>query len=107
MGYSGAMVLLFVPIVVWATRGTGITPGAYWDSIKRPLIAGALAGGAAWLVRLFFQNALAPIWLLAIELAIMSSVYVGLLIFVMGLKDFYLDLVKQIVQRKVASSVEG
>ena len=106
MGYSAAMLLLFVPIVAWATHGTGITASAYWDSIKRPLMAGAVAGGAGWLVRFFFQSALAPVLLLSLELTISFPVYAVLLLFVMGQKDFYADLANQILKRREASPAE-
>jgi O-antigen/teichoic acid export membrane protein len=106
LGYSAAMVLLFVPIVAWATHGTGITAGAYWDSIRRPLSSGAIAGGIGWFVQFFFQRALAPIPLLAFELSSLSAVYAGILLFVMGQKAFYVDLVSHLLQRGERSPVE-
>jgi len=99
-GYSSAMVLLFVPIAVWATRGTGITTRDYWESIKRPLVSGIGGGAAGWLVHLTAQGSFTPVTLLALELTITSTVYGGILLFVMGQKDFYFDLVTQIVQRR-------
>jgi PST family polysaccharide transporter len=101
-GYSSAMVLLFVPIVAWATHGTGITAGAYWDSIKRPLLSGAIGGGAGWLVQVFFQATLAPISLLVLELTISFAVYAGLLLFAMGQQRVYADLLSHLFQRKQA-----
>jgi hypothetical protein len=97
------MVLLFVPIVAWAKYGTGITAGAYWDSVKRPLISGAIGGGAGWLVQFFFHSALAPVPLLALELTVSFAVYGGLLLFIMGQKPFYVDLAKQILKPAAAS----
>jgi O-antigen/teichoic acid export membrane protein len=103
LGYSAAMVLLFVPIVAWAKYGTGITAGAYWDSVKRPLTSGAIGGGAGWLVQVFFHSALAPAPLLALELTVSFAVYGGLLLFIMGQKAFYIDLAKQILKPGAAS----
>src|SRR5207245_6184001 len=51
LGYSTAMVLLVVPIVAWAKHGTGMTAWDCLNSIKRPLVAGAVAGAAGWLFR--------------------------------------------------------
>jgi O-antigen/teichoic acid export membrane protein len=105
LGYSSAMVLLLVPIVVWATHGTGITVNAYWDSVKQPLISGAAAGAVGWLVPVFFQTTMAPVPLLAFELCILSLAYVGMLLFVMGQKSFYVDLLAHTFQRRMRSSV--
>ena len=101
-GYSAAMVLLFVPMVGWAIHGTGIKPRDYWDSIKQPLMSGAIAGAAGWLVRFLFHAALTPIPLLTLEVTISFLVYAGILLFVMGQKDMYVDLVGQLFQRRRA-----
>lgn len=100
LGYSAAMVLLFVPLVAWTKHGTGITTGDYLDCIKRPLIAGALGGAAAWLFKTALHNTLAPIPLFLIGLAIFFAVYAGLLLFAMGQRAVYADLLSNIFQRK-------
>jgi len=105
LGYSAAMLLLFVPIVAWATHGTGITAASYWDSVKRPLIAGMIGGGIGWLLSLPFR-ALAPITLLAVELTTSFAVYVVCLLFVMGQKEFYVDLVRHLMRRRQEATVE-
>ena len=102
VGYSSAMVLLFVPIVAWATHGTGITARSYWDSIKRPLVAGAIGGAAGWFVHLFFHASLAPLPLLLLELMISVAVYAGIFLFVMGQQTIYADLLRQLFQRRHA-----
>ncbi len=99
LGYSTAMVLLGVPLVAWAKYGTGITTRDYWDSVKGPLISGAVGGAAGWLVRLLLHVALGPIPLLAFELTTSFIVYAGILLFVMGQKNFYADLLSNLLQR--------
>jgi hypothetical protein len=100
LGYSAAMVLLFIPVVIWAKHGTGITSRNYWDAVKQPLISGVIAGAAGWLVHAKYSDTLSPIPLLSIELGVSALVYFGWMLFVMGQKDFYFDLVKTIVQRR-------
>jgi O-antigen/teichoic acid export membrane protein len=107
LGYSLAMVLLAVPAVAWAIHGTGITNRDYWDCIKRPLLAGAIAGVTAWLIQFFFKNALTSVPLLAIESIFFCAAYGGFLLFVMGQKDFYVDLAKHILNRREPSPVEA
>ena len=99
MGYSAAMVLLFVPIVAWAIHGTGITAREYWDAVKRPLIAGVCGGVAGWLVQAGCRNSLSSIPLLTAEFGTSSLVYVIVLLFVMGQKNFYFDVARQIFNR--------
>lgn len=106
LGYSTAMVLLAVPLIAWAKHGTGITFGDYWDCIKRPFAAGVLGGLAGWLVQFFFKEALTPLPLLALEMIAFSAVYAGLLFFVMGQKDFYVDLARHILRPSEASALE-
>ena len=97
-----AMVLLFVPVVAWAIYGTGVTAGSYWEAIRHPLISGVVAGAVGWFVQMLCRNVLTPIPLLTLEVGVSLPIYAGVLLFVMGQKDFYFDLVKQIIQRRQA-----
>ena len=108
MGYSAAMLVLVGPLVAWAKHGTGITTADYWDCIKRPLIAGALGGAAGWIFRLVCQNSLVPALLLISEVTISFGVYALLLLFVMGQKDFYVDLLNHTFRRNkpVAAGID-
>jgi O-antigen/teichoic acid export membrane protein len=99
MGYSAAMLVLIGPLVVWAKHETGITTADYWDCIKRPLIAGALGGAAGWIFRFVCHSTLGPALLLVSEVTIFFGVYTLLLLFVMGQKNFYADLLNQIFRR--------
>jgi len=107
VGYSSAMVLLFVPIVAWATYGTGITARAYWNAVKRPLAAGFLGGFAGWLFQRLCADQLAPLPLLVLELTISCSAYGAILLFAMGEKDFYFDLVRQILPQRQNKAAEA
>jgi len=102
-GYSAAMVVLFLPIVAWATHGSGITLRAYWEAVRPPLISGAMAGGCAWLVHTWSKVGLRPIPLLILELTVSALIYSGIMLYVMRQKEFYFDLVKNILQQKQPS----
>ncbi len=107
MGYSAAMVLLFVPIVAWAIYGTGITSRTYWAAIKKPLTAGVIGGLLAWLFRLWLAGNLTPLALLAAELTMSSVAYTGILLFVMGEKEFFLDLARQLRFRRQNEGIDA
>jgi O-antigen/teichoic acid export membrane protein len=98
LGYSAAMITLFVPIVAWAKHGTGITTHDYWNSVKQPLVSGILAGAVGWLVHVSCGDSFAPIPLLALELGAAATSYVACLLIVMGQKEFYFDLARQIIR---------
>jgi PST family polysaccharide transporter len=100
-GYSVAMLLLWVPMVAWAKHGTGVTTADYWDCIKRPLIAGAAGGIAGWIFKSACQGVLTPSFLLIAELGISFGVYALLLLYAMGQKPMYADLIRQLAHRKV------
>ena len=106
-GYSSAMVILFVPVVAWAIHGTGITANMYWNAIKRPLCSGFLAGLIGWGFRYFFSAALKPLPLLVLEFGVSFLVYVAVLLFVMGEKELYFDLIKQLLPQKRKEAVAG
>lgn len=100
MGYSIAMLLLLIPVVAWATWGTGITAGLYWSSVQRPVISGVLGGLAGWLVQRSFQAALKPAPMLVLELTVATAVYAVMLLFVFGQREFFLDLTRQFLRRR-------
>jgi O-antigen/teichoic acid export membrane protein len=107
MGYSTAMVLLVVPLVAWAKHGTGVSTGDYWDCISRPLLSGVLGAGAGWLFKSALHGSLATIPLLIGGLTISFAVYAVLLLFVLGQKDLYADMLRQIFARNRAVPAEG
>ena len=106
LGYSAAMVLLAVPLIAWAKYETGITTADYWDAVKRPLISGAVGGIAGWLSKSAFHESLGPITILTVGLTVSFGIYAGLLLFVMGQKRVYADLLTHLLHRdgQVASN---
>lgn len=107
LGYSAAMLILIAPCVAWSMRGTGITARDYLDSIKDPLLAAFFGGVVGWLVRLLIGGALSALSLLAIELFCFSATYIGTLFFVLGQKDFYIDIARNLLQRRDRSLSEA
>jgi len=107
LGYSVALILMVGPIIAWAKHGTGISTADYWDCIKRPLMAGVLGGAAGWLFKVYFQGTLASIPLVLLELSISFGVYGLLLMFAMGQKDVYIDLLRQMLPRSRSVKAES
>jgi len=106
MGYSAAMILLLVPLVAWSTYGTSITFPAYWAAVRNPLFAGLMGGLAGWIFKRWSSGNLAPLPLLILELTISFLVYAGILLFALNEKNFYFDLVRQIVPQRQNSTAK-
>ena len=94
-----AMVILFIPLIAWAKHGTGVTNRDYWDCIKRPLVAGAIAGAAAWAVQYALRNTLPAFPLFAVGVSVLGAIYLGLLLFVMGQREVYAELLTHLFRR--------
>ena len=99
LGYSTAMVLLVAPVVAWSKHGTGVTTWDYWNSIRRPLAAGAIASAVGWLFKVACESALTPVSLVILGLTILLGVYAWILLIVMGQKSSYADLLSHLFQR--------
>jgi PST family polysaccharide transporter len=98
-GFSAAMALLVVPIVAWWMYGTGITAGDYWDSVRRPLISGFIAGAAGWGLNAAWGEVLSPLPRLTLGMGVLFGVYAVVLLVIMGQKGLYDELLKQAFQR--------
>lgn len=99
LGYSGAMVALFVPLVVWSIHRTEISIRDYWQSISRPLFAGVIGSAAGLLLRFALQGRLSAVPLLIVGLIVCFTVYACFLLFVMGQKEMYVDLLSHFLRR--------
>jgi hypothetical protein len=93
-GFSIAMVVLVLPIIFWAKRGTLISNGDIFKTVAVPLTS-ALAGAvAAWAAR-GLVGQVQPVFLkLVAECTILFGVYSLVLLFVMKQKSVYLDLMR-------------
>jgi PST family polysaccharide transporter len=105
IGYSAAMVLLFIPLIAWAKHGTGVSNRDYWDAIKRPLIAGFIAGAAGWCAQYALRNSLPSLPLFAVAFSVMGAIYLGILLFAMGQRAEYTELLTHLFARKSEAAV--
>jgi len=94
IGYSAAMVLGIVPISAWAVHGTVISIWDILQALSRPLISSVVAAAIAFGVHLFYGALLPLLPRLLLESALFGATYLGVLLFVVGQKSFYLDLLR-------------
>lgn len=103
LAYSTVMLLWVVPHVAWGLHGTVVSLRDIAVVVSKPLISGIVAAGFAYVARLILPQLMPRLPQLVLESAILMAIYLGMLLFVMGQKHFYLDLLRGF---KKASPVE-
>jgi len=92
-GISIAMLAWTAPHLVWATRGTGIDWREMLATTLSPLLSSLVAAAVAFLVLRVVGPEVSP-WLRLISGGgFLATVYVIALLYVMGEKSFYVDLI--------------
>jgi O-antigen/teichoic acid export membrane protein len=98
VGYSAAMLLIFIPIAAWSKQGTAIAWSDLWNVTKKPFLAGLLAAVVGLGVKIAFGGSLAPILALALGVGLVFTVYACALVG-MGQKKLYLDLLAELISK--------
>jgi O-antigen/teichoic acid export membrane protein len=99
LAYSATMMLCVIPLIAWAVKGTVISVGDILMTVGRPLISSVIGALLALGAHIAFRNLLAALPLLVMECSILLGVFTGILFYVMGQKDFYLNLLQGFRQR--------
>ena len=94
LAYSTVMALWVVPHIAWCVHGTPVSLRDIGRVLRGPLLSGLVAGMAAFALQSFYGQLLSPLIRLLLGGTIFLSVYVSVLLFIMGQRLFYLDLVK-------------
>ena len=93
--YSATMMLWIVPIIAWCVHGTMISFRDVLLTVSRPLVSIIPAGALAFGVSLLFsRQGLALFPRLILESVVLFIVYFGVLLFIVGQKSFFLDLLR-------------
>src|SRR5258705_1361777 len=91
--FSSAMTLWLVPHILWCIHGTNISFQDILDVVKRPVISATVAGAVACAVQFQYGQTLSALVRLIIGCGVLFGVYAVMLLYVMGQKAFYIDLV--------------
>jgi O-antigen/teichoic acid export membrane protein len=94
LGYSLAMALWVVPHIAWCIHGTVISFRDVVQVLSRPLISGMVALVLPCLVQFSYGRTFSPLPRLVVGLTLFIGVYVVMLLYAMGQKGFYWDLVR-------------
>jgi len=90
--YSATMALWVVPHIAWCVHGTIISLRDILLVLSRPLLSGVVAAAIPFALQFSYGHLLLPLPRLVIGGGIFLSIYLVMLLQVMGQKWFYLDL---------------
>jgi PST family polysaccharide transporter len=97
--YSAVLALWLVPHMVWCIRGTTISWRDIVKASGQPFISAIVAAAVAFVAQLFYGPLFSPFFRLLLGGGILLLAYLGMLLYVMGQKEFYLDLLRGLKQR--------
>jgi len=106
LGYSVAMALWIVPNIVWCVHGTLISVWDVFRVVVRPLLSGIVAAGCPLAMLFVHSRFLSPLPRLVIGVIVFSAIYVAMLLYVLGQKSLYLDLLRSL-RKSPAAEAEG
>ncbi len=92
--YSVMMVVCAIPLISWAVRGTAISVRDILVTLSRPLLSGIVAAALVFGLQFWYGPYLSPLPRLVLGVALVLAGYLGMLLYVMGQKLFYLDVIR-------------
>jgi O-antigen/teichoic acid export membrane protein len=99
IGFSTAMTLLIVPMTIYGVRGTVVSFRDVMGAVRQPLISGLAAATVAFAMQFLYAQSLSPILRLSLGCTILFLGYGGMLLYVMGQKTFYINLLRGLTSR--------
>ncbi len=96
--YSAMMLVFAFPMITWSIHGTVISVSDILLTVSRPLLSGAVAAGLAIGLQFWYGPLLSPLPRLVLGVALMLAGYLGMLLYVMGQKFFYLDILRGVLK---------
>jgi PST family polysaccharide transporter len=94
LAYSVAMTLWLIPHLLWCMHGTMISLRDLVPVVGRPLASAMVAVAFTYIVQSLYAQSLAPLPRLVLGCGILLLVYLWMLLFVMGQKALFLDLLR-------------
>jgi len=103
--YSTALLLWLIPQLIWCVHGTMLKPMDLAIAVGPSLIAGAAAAVFTWSAPLWITDVSSPVVRLAIGACITFVPYYCMLLFVLGQKAMYFDLIRELLGLTLSSGI--
>jgi PST family polysaccharide transporter len=97
--YSTVMTLWLVPHIAWCIHGTMISSRDILKVSSQPFLSAIVAAAVAFVAQLLYGQSLSPIPRLLLGGGILLLSYLWMLLYVMGQKAFYFDLLRGLTKR--------
>jgi hypothetical protein len=97
------MSVLVIPMIAWATHGTVISLRSVLLAVRAPFVSALVATLPTAAVHLAFSGS-SPLIRLAFSGTVLLVSYLLMLLYVMGQKEFYADLLRELRGRTKAGS---
>jgi PST family polysaccharide transporter len=94
VGYSVAMTVLVLPVLLWAKHGTLVTLPDLFKVTVRPVVSAAVAGLVAYGVAMVISKVDSVLLRLVVEAGVLCVVYAVVLLYGLGQKDVYFGLLQ-------------
>lgn len=99
LGFSVAMMLWALPHIAWGVRGTAISFGDVMKVTFKPVLSGTVAVAFALAVQFLLAGWL-PFPRLLAGVSVLMAAYTGMLLYGMGQRAFYVDLIRGLMKRR-------
>jgi O-antigen/teichoic acid export membrane protein len=101
IAFSTVMTFWAGPHIAWGINGTVVSFRDILATIGPPLLSGIVGGAAAFAVEISWGSTLSPILRLFIGSTVLLSVYILMLLYVMGQKPLFVDLLQGLRSRAI------
>jgi PST family polysaccharide transporter len=91
--YSAVMAAWVIPHIAWCVHGTVVSFKDIVITVSRPLLSGVVAAAVTFGLVSFYGELLPALARLIVGGAVLLAVYLGMLLYAMGQKGFYMNLV--------------
>ena len=98
IGFSGMMMLLTVPLLIWATHDSIVSPRELWQSAKQPFVAAVVSTVLVLPLAYWLRGVMTPLPRLIVETGVLLTSYGLVLFYPLRQKAFYLDLVESLMR---------
>lgn len=95
--YSAVMMLCAIPLIAWTVHGTAVSTLDILTVVSRPLLCGIVSAGLTGGLQLAYGPLMSPLPRLVISVMLILGTYLAMLLFVMGQKLFYLNILRSFV----------
>jgi O-antigen/teichoic acid export membrane protein len=106
IGFSTMMALLVAPLIIWATHGLVVSARDIFDAVKPAFFSAAIAAAVSLGVARVLGPSLTAFPRLVLEGSVLFASYLGMLLYVVGQRRFYFDLIRELANSARKSPLE-